>query len=226
MSGSTKLITNTFDRGSSKICLTGCLNSVPLEEIENYYLRGIAIDLKDETKRALWDSGIKIPCIEGDAAELNVKPTKLNARNHNYVVTSADHGITFSSEDGRPGELPLLSASSNSPVKNDTVNFDENKTKNNDIIKTNYLVNTPIISSVASHIHSYALSASGELFGFGCGSDGRLGIPYFFKKDGSKRSMKCYVSTPSRVGAVDSEFQSKRVLAISVGKYWNFAIVE
>ncbi len=35
---------------------------------------------------------------------------------------------------------------------------------------------------------------------FGCGSDGRLGVSHFLKRDGSKRLMKCYVSIPTIVG--------------------------
>eukprot|EP00392_Amoebophrya_sp_AT5.2_P015281 g15482.t1 len=99
---------------------------------------------------------------------------------------------------------------------------------------TRFLSAAPIVASVASSIHSLCLSADGRVFGWGCGSDGRLGVPHFFKKDGSKRLMKCYVSSPSRVGAVRGEnsaksqtdFRDEKVIAISVGRYWSFAIVE
>ena len=40
----------------------------------------------------------------------------------------------------------------------------------------------------------------GKLYGWGCGSDGRLGLKAFFNPNGTKRHMKCYVSTPTQVG--------------------------
>ena len=79
-----------------------------------------------------------------------------------------------------------------------------------------------LISTANAHIHSFALDSKGKLYGWGCGSDGRLGLKAFFGKNGSKRLMKCYVSTPSMVEKLESE----NVLSVTCGKYWSFAIVE
>ena len=62
----------------------------------------------------------------------------------------------------------------------------------------------------------------GKLYGWGCGSDGRLGLKAFFNPNGTKRHMKCYISTPTQV----EELTSLNVLTVSCGKYWSFAIVK
>ena len=62
-----------------------------------------------------------------------------------------------------------------------------------------------------------------QLFAWGCGSNGRLGLKAFFHpKTGSKRRLKCYVSTPSEIESL----QEEKVISVSAGKYWSFAIVE
>eukprot|EP00754_Rhynchopus_humris_P051969 Rhum_TRINITY_DN984_c0_g1::Rhum_TRINITY_DN984_c0_g1_i1::g.2917::m.2917 len=86
---------------------------------------------------------------------------------------------------------------------------------------THYLDDTHIVSSVPAHIHSAALSRDGRLFTWGCGSNGRVGLPAFMRgPGGSKRRMKCYVSTPTEVETAG------KVLSFAVGKYWTLAIVE
>ena len=62
-------------------------------------------------------------------------------------------------------------------------------------------------------------------------SDGRLGLEAFFgPKSGSKRLMKCYVSTPSRVKkwVMDSSTNTEQpfVRAVAAGRYWSFAIAD
>ena len=61
-------------------------------------------------------------------------------------------------------------------------------------------------------------------------SDGRLGLEAFFSpKSGSKRLMKCYVSTPSRVkkwGTDSSNTEQPFVRAVAAGRYWSFAIAD
>ena len=87
---------------------------------------------------------------------------------------------------------------------------------------TNYLSNCRIVRSCAAHIHSLALSASGELFSWGCGSDGRTGLAAYMRGPrGSKRTLKCYVSSPSHVESLEGH----KVLYAAVGRYWSFAIV-
>ena len=101
---------------------------------------------------------------------------------------------------------------------------------------TEYLSGVKIIATSCTHIHSYALDDKGKLrykkgkkeekyqilgklYGWGCGSDGRLGLKAFFNPNGTKRRMKCYVSTPTQVEELES-------LNVSCGKYWSFAIVK
>mgnify|MGYP001597144945 CR=1 FL=1 len=87
---------------------------------------------------------------------------------------------------------------------------------------TGYLSSTRVVASIPGHIHSVALSDDGRLFGWGCGSDGRLGLKAFMRgPGGSKRTMKCYVSTPSLVEALEH----RRVLDVALGRYATFAIV-
>ena len=62
---------------------------------------------------------------------------------------------------------------------------------------TQYLTGTRIVASSCANIHSFALADDGLLFGWGCGSDGRLGLPNFFGPNRQKRLIKCYVSTPT-----------------------------
>ena len=87
---------------------------------------------------------------------------------------------------------------------------------------THYLSDVNLVATANGHIHSLALGSNGRLYGWGCGSNGRLGLKAFFGKNGSKRLMKCYVSTPSMVEALERE----KVLSVSCGKYWSFAIVK
>ncbi|CAD7972181.1 unnamed protein product [Amoebophrya sp. A120] len=72
-------------------------------------------------------------------------------------------------------------------------------------VRTRYLDGVRIIGSAPTHIHSFAFSENGQMFGWGCGSDGRLGLRAFFNKSGSKRLMKCYVSTPTQIEALEGE---------------------
>lgn len=75
----------------------------------------------------------------------------------------------------------------------------------------------------AGSIHSLALAADGRLFAFGCGSNGRTGLLAFMRgPGGTKRAMKCYVSTPSVVEALEKG----RVVYAAAGRYWSFAIVQ
>lgn len=87
--------------------------------------------------------------------------------------------------------------------------------------ETKYFSNVQVTASIPSHIHSLAV-ANQQVYAWGCGSDGRCGVDNFFdpaKK--TKRLMKCYISTPTLVEA----FENQKVLAISAGRYWSFAIV-
>ena len=87
---------------------------------------------------------------------------------------------------------------------------------------THYLEAAPLICSQPAHIHSSALSADGRLFMWGCGSNGRLGLRAFMRgPGGSKRAMKCYVSTPTAVEALEGMC----VTSVALGKYFTLAIV-
>jgi hypothetical protein len=87
---------------------------------------------------------------------------------------------------------------------------------------TGYLSATHVMWSQPSHIHSLALSDDGRLFAWGCGSDGRTGLQAFMRgPGGSKRTLKCYVSTPSVVEALEH----RTVIAGAGGKWWSIAIV-
>jgi len=73
---------------------------------------------------------------------------------------------------------------------------------------TNYLTEPglKIISSSVTHIHSAAVSEDGRCFTWGCGSDGRTGLHAFMRgPSGSKRLMKCYISSPSVVEALEEK---------------------
>ena len=86
---------------------------------------------------------------------------------------------------------------------------------------TNYLKDVAIVQTGAAHIHSAAVSSDGRLFSWGCGSNGRTGLMAFMRgPGGSKRTMKCYVSTPTAV----EKFDDMSVLSMAIGKYWTLAI--
>ena len=88
---------------------------------------------------------------------------------------------------------------------------------------THYLDEVQITSSCPSHIHSVALAADGRAFSWGCGSDGRTGLAALMRGPrGAKRALKCYVSTPSVVEALEGD----RVLYLTSGRYWSLAVVE
>jgi hypothetical protein len=63
-------------------------------------------------------------------------------------------------------------------------------------------------------------SQHGMLRGWGCGSDGWLGLKYFFKANGTKRLLKGYVTAPSPV-----DLGGERVVDMAVGRWWSFALV-
>jgi alpha-tubulin suppressor-like RCC1 family protein len=89
--------------------------------------------------------------------------------------------------------------------------------------QTGYLTNVRIVSSQPVHIHSIALDSDGVVYSWGCGSNGRTGLHGFMRgPGGSKRAMKCYISTPSAV----EELESKKVLFATAGKYWSLFVVE
>jgi hypothetical protein len=88
---------------------------------------------------------------------------------------------------------------------------------------TGYLTSAKIVQSTPAHIHSMALSADGRLFTWGCGSNGRCGLAAILQiQGGKKRTMKCYVHSPSAVETLDG----KRVVSAAVGKWWTWAIVD
>ena len=88
--------------------------------------------------------------------------------------------------------------------------------------RTHYLDAVRVASSGAASIHSVALSEEGELFAWGCGSNGRTGLRAFMGgPHGAKRTLKCYVSTPSRVEALEGAC----VLHVATGRYWTLCIV-
>eukprot|EP01059_Diplonema_ambulator_P028830 TRINITY_DN47808_c0_g1_i1.p1 TRINITY_DN47808_c0_g1~~TRINITY_DN47808_c0_g1_i1.p1 ORF type:complete len:456 (+),score=94.34 TRINITY_DN47808_c0_g1_i1:35-1369(+) len=88
---------------------------------------------------------------------------------------------------------------------------------------TNYLSGVRIVSSAPAHIHSAALSEDGRLFTWGCGSNGRTGLAAFMRgPGGSKRTMKCYVSTPTQVESIEA----MRVLGYATGRWWTLAIID
>jgi alpha-tubulin suppressor-like RCC1 family protein len=63
---------------------------------------------------------------------------------------------------------------------------------------TGYLANESCVSAVSSSIHSSVITASGNVYSFGCGSGGRMGIErYMNGLTGSRSRMKCYVSVPN-----------------------------
>ena len=89
--------------------------------------------------------------------------------------------------------------------------------------RTHYLEDAHIVASGCAHIHSAALAKDGRLFSWGCGSNGRCGLPAFMRgPGGSKRRMKCYVSSPTAVPIPGGG----KVLDIALGKYWTLALVE
>ena len=89
---------------------------------------------------------------------------------------------------------------------------------------TGYLSGVQIVSSSPSHIHSLALSCDGRAFAWGCGSDGRTGLAALLRgPGGSKRRLKCYVSAPSAIEALEGH--RHRVLQLTSGRYWSLAVV-
>lgn len=88
---------------------------------------------------------------------------------------------------------------------------------------TNYLRDVHVVASQPGHIHSLAVAANGQCFSWGCGSDGRTGLAAYRRgPGGSKRLLKCYVSSPSQIEALET----KRVLYATTGRYSSVFIVE
>ena len=83
-----------------------------------------------------------------------------------------------------------------------------------------YLKDAHVTRSACASIHSFCIDSHGILRGWGCGSDGRLGLSNFFAPNGSKRLLKCYVSSPSPL-----DFARHRVVDVAVGRWWSFALV-
>jgi alpha-tubulin suppressor-like RCC1 family protein len=77
---------------------------------------------------------------------------------------------------------------------------------------TQYLAGEKIIQVIGCHIHSAALAASGRLFTFGCGSDGRLGQDGFIDR-GRKRRLKFYQSVPTAIETLVRENVSVSFIA-------------
>ena len=89
--------------------------------------------------------------------------------------------------------------------------------------RTNYLSGVRIIASQPSHIHSLALSDDGRVFTWGCGTNGRTGLAAFLRgPGGSKRRLKCYVSSPTAVESL----RGMAVVFATSGKYWTLAIIQ
>jgi alpha-tubulin suppressor-like RCC1 family protein len=75
---------------------------------------------------------------------------------------------------------------------------------------TGYLANETCVFAVSSSIHSCVGTASGDLFSFGCGSGGRMGIErYMNGLSGARSRMKCYVSVPTAI-----EYFQKRSIKV------------
>eukprot|EP01006_Ploeotia_vitrea_P006406 TRINITY_DN13022_c0_g1_i1.p1 TRINITY_DN13022_c0_g1~~TRINITY_DN13022_c0_g1_i1.p1 ORF type:complete len:429 (-),score=43.89 TRINITY_DN13022_c0_g1_i1:133-1383(-) len=63
-----------------------------------------------------------------------------------------------------------------------------------------YLESAHCVQAVSAGIHSAVLAADGQLFCFGCGSTGRMGVrQYLVGLSGGKDRMKCYVSKPTAI---------------------------
>ncbi len=88
--------------------------------------------------------------------------------------------------------------------------------------ETGYLSAVAVAGTAAAHIHSLAVSADGRAFAWGCGSNGRLGLRALMRgPGGAKRALKCYVSTPSAVEALEG----RPVVAAAAGRYWSLFLV-
>lgn len=92
---------------------------------------------------------------------------------------------------------------------------------------THYLDTACVVMSQPCHIHSMALSQDGRLFSWGCGSNGRTGLDAFMRgPGGSKRRLKCYVSTPTAIEEFRRPGHNRHSVAFATcGRYWSFAIV-
>ena len=88
--------------------------------------------------------------------------------------------------------------------------------------RTGYLTAVRVGATAAAHIHSLAVGEDGRCFAWGCGSNGRLGLRALMRGPaGAKRALKCYVSTPSGVEALEG----RRVVAAAAGRFWSLFIV-
>jgi len=68
-------------------------------------------------------------------------------------------------------------------------------------LKTNYLDNISIIQCKAGALHSAIVSNSGDVYTFGCGSDGRMGLKAYVEgaSGQGQQRMKFYVSKPTAI---------------------------
>lgn len=63
-----------------------------------------------------------------------------------------------------------------------------------------------VVGVVASALHSAVWDDQGNLYTFGCGSDGRMGLRAYLKGSGqSRQRMKFYVSAPTVVESLKEQ---------------------
>ncbi|KAH3763562.1 ultraviolet-B receptor UVR8 [Pelomyxa schiedti] len=65
---------------------------------------------------------------------------------------------------------------------------------------SNYLKGVCVVQALASSIHTAALSSDGNVYCWGCGSTGRMGVrKYMTGLSGGRSRMKCYIMVPTIV---------------------------
>ncbi|XP_065670796.1 probable E3 ubiquitin-protein ligase HERC4 [Hydra vulgaris] len=128
----------------------------------------------------------------------NVKQISCNiGDNHGHSLLITTSGRLFASGDGYKGKLGLGNFNSSSIFQNQSkINF---------------------VQVCSGGIHSAGVSDAGELFTWGCGSDGRLGHP-----EAAGHRYLYHSSIPKAVEA----FSKKRVLKVSASYYHTVALVQ
>ena len=78
-------------------------------------------------------------------------------------------------------------------------------------LATSYNSVGPFVHAISSHSHCTALNEEGELYSWGCGSEGKAGVERFLNMKGERKPSavdwtKCFLMGPHRVGLARKKY--------------------